>query len=52
MLTAVVRPGTTASPNISVTQISPQRSGTSSSPTIHQATIDRGVTTPLARISR
>ena len=44
-------PGSTASPNISATQISADRSGSSSSPTIQNATIDRGVTTARARSS-
>ena len=37
------RRGSTASPKTSITQISPHRSGWSSSPTIHSDTIDRGL---------
>ena len=44
-------PRLTASPNTSITQISAECSGRSSSPTIQNATIDRGVITPRARIS-
>ncbi|PRY27273.1 hypothetical protein CLV70_111240 [Pseudosporangium ferrugineum] len=44
-------PSRTDEPKISITQISPERSGTSSIPDIQNATMDRGVTTPRARTS-
>ena len=43
-------PGTTASPNASITQISALRSGNSSKPTIQSETIDRGDRMARARI--
>ena len=44
-------PACSASPNTSNTQISAQRCGSSSSPTIHTAAIERGVSSIRARIS-
>ena len=44
-------PGSSASPKTSKMQISPQRSGSSSSPTIHTDAIERGLSSIRARTS-
>jgi hypothetical protein len=52
MPTSAEAPGSTEEPKISATQISAQRSGESSRPTIHQANMERSETFPRERISR